>query len=304
MGSLPEINVEHDIDGHRKQADRLTGDKRGREEFLEQYGGFRSYHYQELPPGYIRLLKLLQGDGYDQIISEIEACSIADAPEFHALSHSWGAEAPAAFIRVDRRAMKVTYNLKIALAYLRRKDNVHRLWVDAICINQHDDAEKAIQVQMMRQIYERSAQTIVWVGESPPPYYDDGDSPNLTAFDLCERVTESLAAAKKSYQDPTQRPRLRSLRQRLSGSSLNIVSKEEPVEYPVSEQLEIYEEALRLAYEPGERTAPQSPIESLPTSMEALTVQDSQQGLAGGMCWDKACMQLRPRTLPRYKRFA
>ena len=43
------------------------------------------------------------------------------------------------------------------------------LWVDAICINQHDQAEKAIVVPRMNLIYRRAMEVIVWLGAQQAP---------------------------------------------------------------------------------------------------------------------------------------
>jgi len=43
-----------------------------------------------------------------------------------------------------------------------------RLWVDSICINQKDNEEKASQVPMMADIYRRSRQVLIWLGEATP----------------------------------------------------------------------------------------------------------------------------------------
>jgi thiamine pyrophosphate-dependent acetolactate synthase large subunit-like protein len=40
------------------------------------------------------------------------------------------------------------------------------LWVDAICINQHDNDEKGQQVQSMAKIYAKASRVIVWLGEA------------------------------------------------------------------------------------------------------------------------------------------
>jgi hypothetical protein len=40
------------------------------------------------------------------------------------------------------------------------------LWIDAICINQNNVAEKNIQVQPMVQIYRQASSVLVWLGES------------------------------------------------------------------------------------------------------------------------------------------
>ncbi|PMD41897.1 hypothetical protein L207DRAFT_376642, partial [Hyaloscypha variabilis F] len=39
-------------------------------------------------------------------------------------------------------------------------------WYDALCVNQEDNAERGHQVMLMRYIYYRADQTIVWLGES------------------------------------------------------------------------------------------------------------------------------------------
>jgi hypothetical protein len=38
------------------------------------------------------------------------------------------------------------------------------LWVDAICINQGDNTEKAGQIQYMAEIYSKASRVIVWLG--------------------------------------------------------------------------------------------------------------------------------------------
>ena len=43
--------------------------------------------------------------------------------------------------------------------------------VDAVCINQRDESEKAVQVRMMGSLYSRAEEVIVWLG----PASDDSD---------------------------------------------------------------------------------------------------------------------------------
>ncbi|KAK6956678.1 hypothetical protein Daesc_001957 [Daldinia eschscholtzii] len=61
--------------------------------------------------------------------------------------------------------MAITINLDTALRHLRREDIDIVLWVDALCINQADLDERETQVQIMRQIYSRAVNVIVFLGD-------------------------------------------------------------------------------------------------------------------------------------------
>jgi len=66
----------------------------------------------------------------------------------------------------DDAGLFVTSNLHSALRQLSQNGNVRFLWADAICINQKDVPERGYQVTIMRHIYERADETIVWLGET------------------------------------------------------------------------------------------------------------------------------------------
>jgi hypothetical protein len=123
--------------------------------------------YSKLPgsPPSIRLLRLQPGSAMQQIV-----CDLVDGPlsdmEFEALSYVWGVALRPYTIRVNNKPFYVTYNLHSALTELRYPDHERLLWVDAICINQHDNTEKSLQVQMMRDIYAKASKVVVWLGKS------------------------------------------------------------------------------------------------------------------------------------------
>jgi hypothetical protein len=53
--------------------------------------------------------------------------------------------------------------LKLALDALQsRGHNV--VWVDALCINQQDEVERAKQILRMKDIYSTARDTVVWLG--------------------------------------------------------------------------------------------------------------------------------------------
>jgi len=45
------------------------------------------------------------------------------------------------------------------------------LWVDALCINQENDAEKTVQVMKMNQIYQKAYSVCIWLGLDDPDFH-------------------------------------------------------------------------------------------------------------------------------------
>ncbi|KIM96986.1 hypothetical protein OIDMADRAFT_169760, partial [Oidiodendron maius Zn] len=70
-------------------------------------------------------------------------------------------------VRVNNERIWVTQNLYHALASLRYEKETRVLWVDAICINQVDNAEREAQVPQMRNIYGSANRVVVWLGTTP-----------------------------------------------------------------------------------------------------------------------------------------
>lgn len=63
----------------------------------------------------------------------------------------------------------VSINLYTALEHLHHLKVKLPIWIDAICINQKNAAEKAVQVAQMRTIYEHAFSVVVWLGEEKHP---------------------------------------------------------------------------------------------------------------------------------------
>lgn len=83
---------------------------------------------------------------------------------YETISYVWGdLNIPKTVICVDGTPMHITPSLDAVLRYLRKPDQVLRIWADAICINQDDNEEKAHQVQLMGPIYEECSQVHVWL---------------------------------------------------------------------------------------------------------------------------------------------
>jgi len=127
-----------------------------------------SFQYRPLPQGSkaIRVLEICPGRKKDEIKCSLQYCSFppADSAACEPLSYCWGDQRDKVPITVDGCAVEVTRNLHAALIRLRLENEKRRLWVDAVCINQNDDSEKSDQVNMMREIYQHGARTLVWLG--------------------------------------------------------------------------------------------------------------------------------------------
>jgi hypothetical protein len=128
-----------------------------------------SLEYRELSSAdaEVRLLTLLPsgtGSGHSEDVRcTLEHVSLYDAPEYYALSYTWGNAVETRPIWINGKRVNVTFNLYHALSMLRLNEQL-TVWVDALCINQEDREEKSQQIQRMRTIYARSKQVVVWLG--------------------------------------------------------------------------------------------------------------------------------------------
>ena len=84
---------------------------------------------------------------------------------YNALSYVWGPPELEAPLICDDQHCRITKNLHQALRRFRKPNKRLYIWVDAICINQNDAAERSEQVQLMKQIYEQAEQVCIWLGD-------------------------------------------------------------------------------------------------------------------------------------------
>ena len=148
--------------------------------------------YQPLQHREIRIIKLAPGRWEDAIECNLDTASLDDNPSYEALSYVWGDPSlPKKPILLQQQTFHVTPSLESALRHLRHEDSERTLWVDAVCLNQKDDAEKSVQVRQMQFIYARTSHLVIWVGEA------DGDSD--LGMELVRQVGEELKEG--SYWD-------------------------------------------------------------------------------------------------------
>jgi Heterokaryon incompatibility protein (HET) len=124
------------------------------------------YSYKQLHDGQIRLLMLTPGDSPANLQGVIYHTSLESAGLYEALSYLWGAtdERPHT-LRTPDGVVLLTLSLHSALQQLREKGKPVILWVDAVCINQKDNAEKVKQIHLMSQIFKKASYVIAYIGE-------------------------------------------------------------------------------------------------------------------------------------------
>ncbi len=115
----------------------------------------------------VRIVTLLPGNLSDPIICTLVHINLGDAQStpYEAVSYTWGNAAETRPITLDDSLYPVTMNLFSALKYLRNRTGPTRLWVDSLCINQQDLAERSAQVARMRDIFASASQVNVWLGD-------------------------------------------------------------------------------------------------------------------------------------------
>ncbi|KAH3954369.1 hypothetical protein HBI56_046650 [Parastagonospora nodorum] len=159
--------------------------------------------YQPLDRNSIRILCIKPGFPSEPIeCAFVNVADLAESPPYTALSYVWGKEGSANPIICNGVQKDITKQLADALKHLRRYPgwrsvlrwpedhplrsnrnawngfarNRHEsdpddigdgevlLWVDALCINQDDNIERANQVKMMGKIYAHASNVSIWFG--------------------------------------------------------------------------------------------------------------------------------------------
>jgi hypothetical protein len=122
--------------------------------------------YQSLQnEGDIRLLRIEPRDPDDAISCALVTASLNENPSYFSLSYCWGDSKKTKEIKCNGVPLNATENLIAAMKRLRATYPPQSFWIDAICINQDDFAERDSQVQIMCDIYRSAENVVVYLGE-------------------------------------------------------------------------------------------------------------------------------------------
>jgi hypothetical protein len=146
-----------------------------------------------LEPGYIRYVRILphsaKGPGTTlRCATRISLSS--NIVSYDAVSYTWGNPLACRPIIIDGHPRLIADNL---YQFLQQAKNVPGrldswLWIDALCIDQTNAAERMHQVGLMAEIFGRAAQVVVWLG----PRHSDSDIAMQALSTNCERSWDRL----------------------------------------------------------------------------------------------------------------
>ena len=109
----------------------------------------------------IRLLRL--DTQAEHLCGSLETYNLDSAPEFTALSYTWGTATDEIDFVCNSKSFLLRLNLHKILRLLQTESFEGLIWVDAICINQNDDEEKVSQIRLMQRIYMQAITVVAWL---------------------------------------------------------------------------------------------------------------------------------------------
>lgn len=118
----------------------------------------------------IRLLQIKRSGRWNKTIScTFREYPMNQSPPYIALSYMWGTDTTEQRIRLQGHPFLVRKNLADFLQQISTEEPSDKFyWIDAICINQDNLAERGHQVSLMGLIYSKASSVLVWLGSGDP----------------------------------------------------------------------------------------------------------------------------------------
>lgn len=181
--------------------------------------------YEPLEEGQVRLLVVwpAPADHYP-LLCTLETSRLSEGAsrrKYAALSYFWGSDLcngrlylvqnnAARNAEKDTMGSTARYAMRIpirnnlfrALLRLRRSDSAVSLWVDVMCINQNDVAEKTEQLEQLIKIYQNAENVCIWLGESDNKGRSEEAMkfiPAIMDFAVLDRYAQDPKQAEKWY---------------------------------------------------------------------------------------------------------
>ncbi|RYN54477.1 hypothetical protein AA0114_g3833 [Alternaria tenuissima] len=154
--------------------------------------GRETFKHEPLPVDerFIRLITieptLSQPDGLIQ-------CSMSRTrllgAHYTCLSYRWGDPEPRKLILINGKQASIQTNLFDFFDTVRSTFR-DAIWIDALCINQDDSAEKNHQVAHMGELYSEAQCVYAWLGRPSEPLYECNSILEYLKREACNRIKE------------------------------------------------------------------------------------------------------------------
>ncbi|KAI0515447.1 HET-domain-containing protein [Xylaria bambusicola] len=138
------------------------------------------YIYEPLPAGpFIRLLQVVDLDpASGQAVCDFNIVCLdgKSVPEYTAVSYTWDHPAThvssITFSNSPLSSLPLSQTLHDLFKELQARNERRALWIDALCIDQGNAAERAAQVAMMDRVFSSARRVMVWLGPSTPETHE------------------------------------------------------------------------------------------------------------------------------------
>lgn len=173
-----------------------------------------SFTYESLE-GREDTIRLLRASRHspNEITWSLEFYKLASLPRrpFTALSYTWGDPSILREITIDKRPFHVILSVHAVLEAIRENPSFASQyspyadswwWIDGICINQGDAAERTSQVQLMGKIYRDAHRTVGWLGRGASGTDDEGDLFTERAEQAIKDLNRLCEYGEDVYKEP------------------------------------------------------------------------------------------------------
>jgi hypothetical protein len=128
-------------------------------------------YYDPLPEDQFRLVQLRPSAGLtDSLVADLQVVEFDEIgqrhPKYIALSYGHEYQQLSRPLILNGVPTQITVNLDLALRTLRSSDCVVTIWVDALCINPRDAAEKSRYISLRSQIFRYAIHVEIHLGET------------------------------------------------------------------------------------------------------------------------------------------
>ncbi|KAK5080729.1 hypothetical protein LTR05_008434 [Lithohypha guttulata] len=118
----------------------------------------------------IRLVRITGRREDGSVLLQLECFPLADViDKYIAISYTWGLDNKIRRVWIGTKYVVIRENIWQFLLHCAQHQHIVSdswLWIDSICINQTNTAEKNRQVQLMGRIFSGTAHVLIWLGSS------------------------------------------------------------------------------------------------------------------------------------------